>query len=375
MIVSLMKALGITALAFVLSLLMVSPLSFSATSIFSPPERQDFTISDFYTQVADRRPVRHLEDQIVLVDIGSMDREQIAQVISIISLCEPRSVGVDVMFEEPSLMGDEVDSVLIASIKELASVAPVVFPINVTHNDKGKYSLKSKPFFYNKLPSMRYGAANMPSKHEGGTIREMAVAYPPYESFPGAVVGTVDSDKIDKLKARGNKLETIDYASREYLVIPAEELIDRAEELMGKVVIIGSMNDKEDLHAVPLSSSMSGVLIQVAGVSTILGERYYSSPGKLWDWFMASFLCFVVTWLGLLVNVKVKGLVVRILQLILVYAAVQIGYSLYVDHRIIINFTYTLLMVTFGLFAADIWNGVHGVALMIRQKRVSRKSK
>lgn len=370
-----MKALGITALAFVLSLLMVSPLSFSATSIFSPPERQDFTISDFYTQVADRRPVRHLEDQIVLVDIGSMDREQIAQVISIISLCEPRSVGVDVMFEEPSLMGDEVDSVLIASIKELASVAPVVFPINVTHNDKGKYSLKSKPFFYNKLPSMRYGAANMPSKHEGGTIREMAVAYPPYESFPGAVVGTVDSDKIDKLKARGNKLETIDYASREYLVIPAEELIDRAEELMGKVVIIGSMNDKEDLHAVPLSSSMSGVLIQVAGVSTILGERYYSSPGKLWDWFMASFLCFVVTWLGLLVNVKVKGLVVRILQLILVYAAVQIGYSLYVDHRIIINFTYTLLMVTFGLFAADIWNGVHGVALMIRQKRVSRKSK
>lgn len=52
----LLKASGITTLAFVLSLLLVKPISFSVTSLFAPPEKDDYTIVDFYADVADRRP-------------------------------------------------------------------------------------------------------------------------------------------------------------------------------------------------------------------------------------------------------------------------------------------------------------------------------
>lgn len=316
LVISLLKALGITALAFVLSLLMVSPLSFSATSIFSPPERQDYTISDFYAQVADRRPVRTLEDRVVIVDVGSMNRAEIAETLSTLALCGPRSVGIDIMFEQPAIMGEDVDSLLIGSINELRGASKVVSPLDVKEIKQGEYALKTAPFFYKKIPGLTYGAANLPSKQEKGTIREFAVDYPPYETFSVAVASTVDAGAVAKLKERGSRLEIIDYPSREYTVIPAQEIVERADELLDKVVMVGSMDDKNDLHAVPLTSSSSGVFIQAASLVTILSGSYYSAPGKIWDWFMASFLCFVVTLLGLLVNVKVKGLVVRILQLI-----------------------------------------------------------
>ncbi len=46
------------------------------------------------------------------------------------------------------------------------------------------------------------------------------------------------------------------------------------------------------------------------------------------------------------------------MQVILVWMAVQIGYWFFIKHGIIIDFSYSLLMLAFGLFACDIWNGV-----------------
>lgn len=366
------KAFGITMLAFALSLLLVQPLSFSAMSVFAPPEKDDFSISDFYAQVADKRPTRYNDLDIVIVDIGALDREGIASLIEEISLCGPRCVGLDVMFEEPRIPA--VDSLLLNAI---AANPGIVLPLNVAECGDNKFKISERPFFYKSIGGVEYGAANLPGKFRGSTIREFAISYPldngkTLPSFPVAIAKKVDSEAVKRLKDRGNNLETIDYPSREFNIIHPEELYDHADELTGKIVLVGAVTDIGDMHASPVNGYSSGIEIHALALSTVLGGRYYSSTSKIHDWLLAWILCYLVTLLGLLVDVRVKGLVVRILQFVLVYLAVQIGYSLYVDHRMIINFSYTLLMVTFGLFAADIWNGCTGLNDLIR-KRLKKK--
>lgn len=96
------KAAGITLLALLFSTLLISPFTASVSSMFSSPEKSDFVMSDLFAQVADARPVRLLDDRIVLIDIGHADREQIADALDILALCAPRRLGLDINFAAPS---------------------------------------------------------------------------------------------------------------------------------------------------------------------------------------------------------------------------------------------------------------------------------
>lgn len=374
--VRLLKATGITALAFLLSLMLVQPLSFSVTSLFSAPEKDEYTISDFYANIANRRPVRVLRDDIVIVDIDQMDRDEIAGVLDVISLCGPAVVGVDVMFAEP---GDSLtDARLIDAIR--ANAGKIVMPVALEAGDSGEtFESALYPFFRDSVDNVIYAATNLPSNVPGGTIREFAPGFELGDSvripsFAAALASVSHPGSLRELEQRGNRHETIDYPSNEYIVIPADQLYDRAEELAGKIVLVGSLNDVTDMHAAPINSYLSGVYIHAAAVNTIVTGRYYSASHKVADWVLACLLCFIVSLIGLIVSVRVKGLVNRLLQLLMVYVVVQLGYMMYVNERVIINFSYTLLMITFGLFAGDIWNGTHGLYLNIRDRRMRKRA-
>ena len=87
------KAVGITALAFALSSVLLAPFSFSASTLVSAPEKNDFEMTDFYAIVADSRLVRTLDPDIVIVNIDNCDRNAIADVLEAVSLCNPAVVG------------------------------------------------------------------------------------------------------------------------------------------------------------------------------------------------------------------------------------------------------------------------------------------
>ena len=117
-----LKTLGITFLAFGLSFVLMQPFSFSAASLLSSADGNDFTINDFYNKVADSRHVTTLDSNIVIVDIAACDREGIAEIIETVSLCSPRTVGLDVVFAEPK----EHDSRLIEAIKNCPNLVLAV---------------------------------------------------------------------------------------------------------------------------------------------------------------------------------------------------------------------------------------------------------
>lgn len=65
----------------------------------------------------------------------------------------------------------------------------------------------------------------------------------------------------------------------------------------------------------------------------------------------------MVIFLSLSLNIGIKGLLLRVLQVGLLYLSIRVGYYFFIEHNVIINFSHTLLMLTFGLFACDIWIG------------------
>lgn len=135
------KAVGITALAFALSSVLLAPSSFSASTLVSAPEKNDFEMTDFYAIVADSRLVRTLDPDIVIVNIDNCDRNAIADVLEAVSLCNPAVVGLDVMFSDAR----DDDDRLLAAIAECPNL---ILPAGVTTADDNRFILSDTVFFF-----------------------------------------------------------------------------------------------------------------------------------------------------------------------------------------------------------------------------------
>ncbi len=369
-----LKSAGITVLAFVLAQLIAAPFSASLSSVFSAPEKTDFVLSDFYAQVADNRPVRKLSDKIIMVDIGHSDRDGIAEILEALALCGPKAIGVDINFERPR----DDDSRL---LKALNAGCPVVLPVGLSRDEKDAnlFHIKDHSFFFDTIPYLAYGAVNLPGKYARSTIREFPVCFNLADgrvcpSFAMAVAEKADPESASELRARDNRLEIIDYASMEIPLMMLEDIYANPEAVNGKVVMLGAVNEASDMHLTPVRHSMSGLHIHAYALSTILNGDYFRRVPVYADYILASVLCFLIVWYNISMKAKVKGLILRLLQILIVYIVVRVGYSLYVDHRMVTNFTVTLLMVAFGLFAIDVWNGSIGLGeIIVKWHRKLRK--
>ncbi|MDE6810966.1 MAG: CHASE2 domain-containing protein [Muribaculaceae bacterium] len=360
----LLKTLGITTLALALSFCLQAPFTASVSAIFSSPEKSDFTISDVYAQIADGRPVRRLEDRIAVVDIGHGGREEIAEALEILSLCGPKTVGLDINFMDPTADDSRL-------LDALQAIPEPVLPVGLDA-DGDRFSISDKPFFYDSLPGMTYGVINLPTATARSNVREYAVRFPVRQdtlpSFVVALAAKYDPDVLAVLESRDNDVETIAYHSKEFRIYSIDEIADHAEEFADKIVLIGAMSDADDMHQTPISSYMPGLMIHVSALSTLLDREWYSSMPRYTDYLLAFIICFLIVLATIGIKGGIRGLIVRILQVILAYCAVRIGYSLFVDRHVVCNFSNTLLMIAFGLFAVDIWNGTSALINLIGRK-------
>lgn len=366
LLVNALKALGMTLLAFALSLVLMSPFSFSATALLAAPDQNDFTINDFYNMAADGRAVRTLDPDVVIIDITECDRLGTAQVLDFISQCSPRAVGVDIVYRAPS----ENDSLLIASLRELpqAVFAETVCPAG-TDKDV-RFAFDEVSFFRDSLPDYHGGVVNLPTTTNSSPVREFSPEFLMSDdriaqSFTSAIVRQAAPEKWAELVRRGNDKEVINYVSRSYLVYTPEEMVENAADLEDKIVLVGAMRESADMHPTPVKRNMSGVEIHARAISTVLNDNYYYLLPDILNWVIAFMLAYSVIFCSLTFPKAGKGLLLRIFQIALLYIIIRVGYGFFVDHSVIMNFSYSLLMVTFGLFAADIWLGIEAFAAWI----------
>ncbi len=363
-----LKALGITSLDFVLSQILLSPLTFSAATMISSPDRGDFTINDFYCHVADKRAVRTLDRDVVIVDIGDLDRDGIAEVIETLSFCSPKAVGVDVLFAEPR----EDDSRIINALRSCPNIVMAVsVKPDTDHQDMYTYDLQS--FLMDSISTgTAVGATNFPTTEGDRTIREFRPYFPgvtdTIDSFALAIARIASPSSATVIDERGNSEEVINFCSRTYNIYNPDELIENADQITGKIVLLGSLNHREDMHTTPVKSAMTGVMIHAHTLSTILSETYFYKLGQWWNWAIAFLSCFTVIALSMFIPTKIKSMTMRVFQLLLLYVTIRYGYELFINYNIIANFSYSLLMITFGLLANDFWTGAEGCTVWIRDK-------
>lgn len=98
---NLLKTACIVALAYLLSVLFIKPLAFSEATFMSLQDKRDFSVADFFNTVANQRSVKTLDPNIIIVNIDTADRFDIARIIDLLTICEPGAVGIDATFNQP----------------------------------------------------------------------------------------------------------------------------------------------------------------------------------------------------------------------------------------------------------------------------------
>lgn len=354
-----LTALLITALAFLLSLLFAQPLTFSAGALMQTSDKQDFNMTDFYNIVADSRPVKSLDRDVVIVDIANTDRDDVIDVLDVLSFMNPRAIGLDVTFNEPR-PGDER---LLDAISRLPNLVMAV-GVSQQPGSKDSFLVDDYSYFYpDSCETHSHGVVNLPTRTGGSTVRNFIVEFHSAsgENIPSlayAVAAMADPDAARALKLRGNSAEAIDYPSRIFTIIPWQELPDRAADVDGKVVLVGAIGELGDSHATPVNDRMSGVMIHAHALSTILRANYFTVVPRAVNMLIAFIICFLLCFTNTAYRSPARGMWLRIGQIAVLYAIIRIGYWLYIDRHVIVDFSYSMLMLAFGFFAFDIWLGV-----------------
>ncbi|MDE7180228.1 MAG: CHASE2 domain-containing protein [Muribaculaceae bacterium] len=329
-------------------------------------------MTDLFFQIADNRPVRTLEDRIAILDIGNLNRLEIADLLEVLSLCEPKAVAIDVNFETTT----ENDSLLLNALSHLPAL---VLPLGA-EQEGDRFTVTDHPFFYGDFPYAQYGIVNLPTSFKGATVRNYAVSFPMTDgatmlSFPEAAAKAAGFPTDSGTKDNGSvPTGIIAYHSKEIPIIAHNELADNIEQLHDKIVLVGTTSEAGDVYATPLRRGVSGMLIHAYALSSILdGSRLTRMPAIIGD-LTAVAICYVMVLAAIGIKSGIRGLLIRLGQITALYFLVWAGYSMLVDHEIVGDFSQAILMVAFGLFSVDLWNGTDALIKWIRKKVHGRRS-
>lgn len=351
-----LKYAGITALAYVLSYFVAYDLS--SISYFAPMEKMaDYSVVDFYQMTADRRSVKHLEEQIAIVRVDSCSRSEIAALINHIDYEEPAVIGIDILFDYESPEGE----ILVSAINSCQS--DVVLPLYLRLGSDVKGQRVSGSYFYDQIEHAHYGAVNLAGNSARSIIREFrpwfVVARDTIPHFVTALVQCAQPQRIAELQKRHSLLETISYSGIRFQILSPRDVFDGNANLHHKIVLLGTVYDPADFHITPTEEQMPGVLIHALSLSTVIRTAYLRIVPDWANIILGVLFCLLFIWIKEMVNPKDYGdLLVRIVQLLLLYLIILGGYRLFVTQKLCFDLTFPFLMIALGLLALDIWNGV-----------------
>ncbi len=256
----------------------------------------DFHLSDVV--FAKLRTTEITDTNIVLVNIGELNRAEIAREIRRISAESPKVIGIDAFF-----MREKSSELDIPLAEALVDAPHIVLCSKLRYNqDSSRFDslLQSHPKFSSKAST---GFANLINEDENDyiTIRNFS----PSEifgrhrelAFATAIAAQVDSTSVARLLARGNPTETINFRGDygHFYTLDAETVLqDTTLDLSfirNKIVLFGYLGrslqkvDLTDRFFTPLNErpagrtlpDMYGVVIHANIISMILRGDYINN--------------------------------------------------------------------------------------------------
>ena len=367
---------GITLLAILMTRFVI--YDFSSLSAFMPLEKAtDFEMSDLYNAVEENKAEHHLSHDVCVISVDNCSREGVLDVVNMVSAFQPAAIGLDIVFPWP----EQDNTYLLTTLSETPNLV-CVNKVVPTEDDNTRFEVVPSSF-YEPLITPTYGHAKLVANSTRAVVRKFYSYVLTSDgdtllSLPSALAKLAKPESYTELVSRQSEVETVDYTTWEIPVYPAEELFNGIigeDELTGKVVLLGDMNNMQDSYLTPLNGLMPGVMIHASATQTVLSGTYINTTPPWINWCMGILLCFLLA--ALLMEARnrmsnVGSMVIRLAQVAIMYQIVVFGCKYYSQSHVYLDFSPSLLMIGLSALSFDIWFGLYGLFRFVKQK-ISKK--
>ena len=317
----------VLATAFIFALIFFGGGIFSALEVLNPIGEaiSDMDVTDIVFSKLRKDPDAHLNDDIVIVNIGNLNREGIAKQLEIIQEHNPRVIGVDAFFRE--LENPWQDSILAASMQNVKNLV-LVTKLNKYNPNRGIFDTleTSNPRF---TGNARMGFANLITPAQEQDNFKVCRSFSPVEWTAGGrqelfalqLARIFDPGAANRFLERQNAVELINYGgnivgsnsknsefTNKFVVLDWMDIFEEnfvPEVFRNKVVIMGylgeDLNDTswEDKLYTPLNKEyagrtnpdMYGVIVHANILSMILNGNFIESMSERAALLIGLFLC------------------------------------------------------------------------------------
>ncbi|MDE6556245.1 MAG: CHASE2 domain-containing protein, partial [Duncaniella sp.] len=161
-------------------------------------------------------------------------------------------------------------------------------------------------------------------------------------------------------------IQSINFNISEVEVIDFDEFNDPETEstvgslIKGRIVLIGDVHNKYDIHPTAIDEEMPGIIVHAAAISTLLNEKPVKPLGRVWSILFIVVCVAIVTIADAYYTTKDdfrKGLGFLGIKGFILILMLFGGYALYIHFGIRSDFTYTITLFMFSLLIADLWFG------------------
>jgi CHASE2 domain-containing sensor protein len=373
----------VTILVFIVIVVVgMLPLNMSALS----PIRlvlSDISFNDlaFSPQNAQNMP---MDDRIVIVNIDTMQRQAIADLINRLETFSPAAIGVDVLFLERK--DSVIDTYLLQTLKAYSNIVASEQLEWQKDETKNKDVPEVKSIFINK--DLKAGYVNFIAENSG-VIRyyspfEKGEGYA-YSAFSSAVIQTARPKEYNVLVKRNKETEWINYkrTANQYYIFNGVDILHNVTDtsfFKNKIILVGFYDDDpnhiEDKHFTPLNTrfvgksipDMDGIVINANIISMVLDNEFIHKSPLLVNVLLA--VC--ITWISFAVFLHFYlhrhlsfHIIVPIIQLISAILSIYVSILLLKFLRLNIDFTLSVLAI---VIAIEVLYFYEALALWLHKK-------
>ena len=352
--------MGICLIEFLLGYILV--FASLNLSIFNPLKQalEDFKMTDLYFELMRSDKEKELNKDIVLVDVTQLtSRDSIAQAITDINSCQPKVLMIDIIFERPSF--DNTEDILLMNAIEAGKDKEILSGKLTNYDPKKEAFTNMTKSFFEEIADFKWGYSNVSQTRPGGSIRQYSLsqrlndslsysmaylAACAYMGFPTPNSSLTVSSKEGKKNGVAEAEERlIVYDDTDFLAITSDKILENANLLKDKIVILGTLEEEADMHITPVGK-LAGMKILAYSTMTFLNHKEVRHMGKLTSLFMAFFVCMFCAWMGRRIRKKytnVTSYILKLFYFVVTALLVWFAFLLFVHFDYDVNLLYPLL--------------------------------
>jgi CHASE2 domain-containing sensor protein len=254
----------------------------------------------------------------------------------------------------------------------LRQIPSLILPMGVEEKGESEDStdwVTKEAYLYDELPKEARGVVNLNIGSLYGVVRTFRPYYETKQgrvsNFATALAQIAAPETVEELQEvmehQDRKPIYINYDAREYETVNPSEVLEHPEMLMNRIVLVGMLNDPQDLHITPIGEYTPGLLVHAHALSTIMNGEYLTPIPQWAQWALGLFLCLCFVLMRVfLADYRAGSFLMRIFQMLMLLLVVVMGTLLFVHYRLIVELSLPLSLIALAFLAMDVWKGILG---------------